>query len=542
MSKTEWPPNYTDVFAFRQKQILLFRKNPELLFGAKEYYRKNPAEFINHWCDTYDPRNAGKKDKMTRMPLTMFERQNELVEFLHSMIEESENGLIEKARDMGATWVCCAFSVWLWLFWPGSSVGWGSRKEQLVDKLGDPDSIFEKMRMIITGLPPEFIPEGLNPKEHLTFMKMINPENGSTITGEGGDNIGRGGRKLIYFKDESAHYERPEKIEAALADNTNVQIDISSVNGLGNVFHRKRESGVEWTPGNTAKSSTNVFIMDWSDHPHKTKEWYNARKKKAESDGLLHLFAQEVDRNYSAAIQGTIIPSEWITAAIDAHIELDFDESGPWISALDVADGGGDKNAFAARKGVILKDLQEWYERDTGVSARKVADLCSSKGPISVQYDCIGVGSGVKAESNRLLDEGYMPKDVEFVAWDAGASPQHKDKPVIEGDKESPLNGDFYTNLKAQGWWELRRRFEKTYKAVHYFEDYPEDELISLSSELPFLRSLQKELSQPTAGKNSRMKLLVNKTPEGTMSPNLADAVMMAYWPMKGSAYTLDNL
>ena len=532
MSKTEWPPNYTDVFAFRQKQILLLRKNPELLFGAKEYYRKNPAEFINHWCDTYDPRNAGKPDKMTRMPLTMFERQNELVEFLYSMIEESENGLIEKARDMGATWVCCAFSVWLWLFWPGSSVGWGSRKEQLVDKLGDPDSIFEKMRMIITGLPPEFIPEGLNPKEHLTFMKMINPENGSTITGEAGDNIGRGGRKLIYFKDESAHYERPEKIEAALADNTNVQIDISSVNGLGNVFHRKRESGVEWTPGNTVKSSTNVFIVDWSDHPHKTKEWYNARKKKAESDGLLHLFAQEVDRNYSAAIQGTIIPSEWITAAIDAHIELDFDESGPWISALDVADGGGDKNAFAARKGVILKDLQEWYERDTGVSARKVADLCSSRGSISVQYDCIGVGAGVKAESNRLLDEGYMPKDVEFVAWDAGASPQNKDKPVIEGDKESPLNGDFYTNLKAQGWWELRRRFEKTYKAIHNFEDYPEDELISISSELPFLRSLQKELSQPTAGKNSRMKLLVNKTPEGTMSPNLADAVMMAYWPI----------
>ena len=532
MSETEWPPDYTDVFAFRQKQVLLFRKNPELLLGAKEYYRKNPTEFINHWCDTYDPRNAGKGGKMTRMPLCLFDKQNELVEFLSSMIEESENGLIEKTRDMGATWVCCAFSVWLWLFYSGSSVGWGSRKEQLVDKLGDPDSIFEKMRMIVTGLPPEFIPKGLNPKEHLTFMKMINPENGSTITGEGGDNIGRGGRKLIYFKDESAHYERAEKIEAALADNTNVQIDISSVNGLGNVFHRKRESGVEWARGNTAKSATNVFIMNWSDHPYKTKEWYNARKKKAEANGLLHLFAQEVDRSYSAAIQGTIIPSEWVTAAIDAHIELDFDGSGSWVSALDVADGGGDKNAFAARKGVILKDLQEWYERDTGVSARKVADLCSSKGSIFVQYDCIGVGAGVKAESNRLLDEGYMPKDVVFVAWDAGASPQNKEKPVIKGDKESPLNGDFYTNLKAQGWWELRRRFEKTYKAIHNFENYLEDELISISSDLPFLRSLQKELSQPTAGKNSRMKLLVNKTPDGTMSPNLADAVMMAYWPI----------
>jgi hypothetical protein len=50
---------------------------------------------------------------------------------------------------------------------------------------------------------------------------------------EAGDNIGRGGRTLVYFKDESAHYEHPDLIEAALGDNTNVQIDISSVNGLG---------------------------------------------------------------------------------------------------------------------------------------------------------------------------------------------------------------------------------------------------------------------------------------------------------------------
>lgn len=527
-----WSPNYTEVFAFRQKQILIFRKNPTLLFGAKEYYRKNPTDFINHWCDTYDPRNAGKKGKMTRMPLVLFKRQNELVKFLYAMIDESENGLIEKARDMGATWVCCGFSVWLWLFWSGSSVGWGSRKEQLVDKLGDPDSIFEKMRMIITGLPVELLPEGLNPKEHLTFMKIINPENGATITGEGGDNIGRGGRKLIYFKDESAHYERPEKIEASLADNTNVQIDISSVNGLGNVFHRKRETGTEWQVGNTVKSATNIFVMDWSDHPLKTQKWYDARKKKAEANGLLHLFAQEVDRNYSASLQGTIIPSEWVTASIDAHLTLDFDETGAWVSALDVADGGGDKNALALRQGVTLRDLQEWHERDTGVSARNVASFCGSKAPIRVQYDCIGIGAGVKAEANRLLDEGHMPMGVEFIAWDAGASPQNKDLPVISGDKESPLNGDFYTNLKAQGWWELRRRFEKTYKAIHNFEDYDESELISISSDLPFLRSLQKELSQPTAGKNSRMKLLVNKTPEGTSSPNLADAVMMAYHPM----------
>jgi hypothetical protein len=38
-------------------------------------------------------------------------------------------------------------------------------------------------------------------------------------------------------------------------------------------------------------------------------------------------------------------------------------------------------------------------------------------------------------------------------------------------------------------------------------------------------------------GKNSRMKLIIDKQPEGTRSPNLADAVVMAYWPVDELAY-----
>src|SRR6476620_1402069 len=115
----------------------------------------------------------------------------------------------------------------------------------------------------------------------MLFMRIF-AASGESITGESGDDIGRGGRTLIYFKDESAHYEHPESIEAALGDTTRVQIDISSVNGLGNVFHRKREAGVEWSPGyGVQKGKTNVFIKDWSDHPDKTQAWYREREARA---------------------------------------------------------------------------------------------------------------------------------------------------------------------------------------------------------------------------------------------------------------------
>lgn len=540
--KADWPPDYISVWAWRQQQILDMRKNPALLQGALEYYRTHPVDFINHWFDTYDPRNAGKATP-AKMPFIMFERQAEMVRFVLAMLRGEENGLVEKARDMGASWVCCAVSVWLWLFWDGAAVGWGSRKEQLVDKIGDPDSLFEKMRILIRGLPREFWPEGFNETDHMAYMRIVNPKTGATITGEAGDNIGRGGRKLIYFKDEAAHFERPEKIEAALADNTRVQIDISSVNGLGNVFHRRREAGTEWEGGPAHKGATNVFVMDWRDHPAKTEEWYQARRKKAEADGLLHVFAQEVDRNYSASVDGVIIPNAWIKAAIDAHVVIGFDATGATVAGLDVADEGGDKNALAVRKGAVLQSADDWGEGDTGQTTRRAIGALQGLGAVALQYDSVGVGAGVKSESNRLASEGHLPKGISLTPWSAGAGPQNPDAYILRdehgaADRNSPTNKDFYSNLKAQAWWELRLRFERTYRAVTEGVEYNPDELISLPSDLPRLRQIEKELGQATASRTSgAMKLTVDKSPSGTKSPNLADAIVMAYWPIEGSTY-----
>lgn len=532
-----WPPDYVAVLAWRQQQLLRLRAVPNLILGAKEFYRARPVEFINHWCTTYDPRVSGT-EVPARMPFILFQRQAECIQFLQGLIKAQESGLVEKARDVGLTWLCCAFSVWLWLFWPGAAIGWGSRKEQLVDRIGDPDSIFEKMRIIVRGIPREFWPVGFKPDDHMTYMRLVNPENGASITGEAGDNIGRGGRKLIYFKDESAHYERPEKIEAALADNTRVQVDISSVNGLGNVFHRRREAGVEWTGGEIARGATNVFVMDWRDHPAKSQEWYEARRKKAEDDGLAHVFAQEVDRNYAASVEGVIIPADWVKSAIDAHLALGFDDIGGSVAGLDVADGGGDRNAIAIRKGAILTATDEWGARDTGATARHAVDLCNAAGVLDLQYDSIGVGAGVKAETNRLADEGLLPSNMALTPWNAGAGVRDPDDHVEPGDQQSPLNKDFYANLKAQAWWQLRRRFERTHRARTEPEfTYDASDLISLPSTLPKIRQIEKELSQPTAKRDGRMRLLVDKAPEGTRSPNVADAIVMAFWPVLTDGY-----
>lgn len=544
LPRETWPPDYVQVFAERQKRLIKLRSNVP---GAFEYYRHRPIEFIEHWGVTFDPRNVADPNKLTFMPFIMFERQREFTEFLWLCITEQTDGLVEKARDMGATWICVAFSVWLWLFWEGAAIGWGSRKQEYVDRIGDPKTIFEKIRIFIRKLPKEFMPEGFDPNTDMPFMKITNPATGASITGEAGDNIGRGGRSLIYFKDESAHYERPELIEAALGDNTNVQIDISSVNGLGNVFYRKRKSGKIWGRGEPlSKDATNVFIMDWRDHPAKTQEWYDRRRAKSEREGLLHKFAQEVERNYAAAVTGVIIPLHWLQAIVDAHVKLGIPdaEAGPWGGALDVADndGTGDANALVLRKGIVLKSADQWHERDVGVTTRRAIGACVGKGAMELQYDSIGVGASVKAEYNRLrdmerdpADTFIMPRGLQLVPWDAGRGPLYPKRRVIEDDPESPRNEDFYANIKAQGWWTLRARVERTFRALtEPGYTWNAEDLISISSEIPraMLDQLLEELAQPTSGYSGRLRLLVNKAPEGTKSPNLGDAAMMAFWPV----------
>lgn len=548
LAHDQWPPKYRSVHAWRIQTLTEFRSNAKMLANAHAFYARNPADWIQHWVDTYNPRKQNNK----WMPFVFFERQAELVQFFEELRRDGESGLIEKARDMGATWVACAYSVWCLRYIPEDATGWGSRKQDLVDKLGDADSIFEKMRLIIRRLPPEFRPDWGD-----ALMKIINKGNGATITGESGDNIGRGGRKSRYFKDEAAHYERPELIEAALGDNTDVQIDISSVNGLGNVFHRRRESGEVWSPGAPLTPGLpRIFIMDWRDHPEKDQEWYDRRKAKAEREGMQHIFAQEVDRNYSAAVENTIIQYDWIEAAVDAHLEIPLmaaaADSALWMAGLDVADDGADKNAIAIRQGFVLRHCRDWGERDPGVTTRNtLADLRARQlRGIKLQYDCIGIGAAIKSEWNRLVETGAVDWDeFELVPWHAGSGVIDPYARLIPGDDQTMLNRDMFHNFKAQAWWSVRTRFYKTWRLREAMrkgdnsETYHPDELISLDKTAigAPIHQLMKELAQPTAGKSTQsLKMLVDKRPNGTRSPNLADALVQCYFPSNRKSAALE--
>src|SRR5581483_5468059 len=151
--------------------------------------------------------------------------------------------------------------------------------------------------------------------------------------------------------DEAAHLMHPEAIDAALANNTNCKIEFSSVKGMSNPFARRAHDG-----------SVDKFIFDWRQDPRKDQAWYDAYLSKYGAT----ITAQEVDRNYSASVDGVIIPGLWVQAAIDAHVKLNITPSGIRWGGLDVNDLGKDKCALASRHGILLEHVEEWPGSDAG--------------------------------------------------------------------------------------------------------------------------------------------------------------------------------
>jgi hypothetical protein len=502
-------PDYTAIFAERQRRLIKLRANHQMLAALKTHYRNHPAQFITDWGCTFDPRNP-ERGLPSIVPFILFDKQIEWVEWFVDHWKTGRSGLTEKSRDAGVSWLTIATACTICMFNEGIVGGFGSRKEEYVDKIGSPHSLFDKARTFLNLLPREF--SGTWEAPH---MRVLFKDTGSSLTGESGDGIGRGARSSFYFVDEAAFLERPHLVEASLSQTTNCRMDVSTPNGANNPFAEKRRSG-----------KVDVFTFHWRDDPRKGEEWY--AKEKARLDPIT--LAQEVDINYSASVEGVLIPSEWVQAAIGAADKLMLSPSGVRKGALDVADEGKDANAFAGRFGVSLDVIEMWQGLGSDIMAtvEKAFLLCDMNDYSSFDYDADGLGAGVRGDA-RIINERRDGSGEKQIAVNAFRGSEAVDKPeaqAIPGRK----NKDMFANRKAQAWWMLRKRFQNTYRAVNdgiMPED--ENELISINPKFPLLNQLVMELSQPTYSINGVGKILVDKQPDGTKSPNLADSVMIVY-------------
>ncbi|MDV2876293.1 TerL protein [Phytobacter diazotrophicus] len=521
-------PDYQQVFEWRLERLQRIRQRPEILPALRQFYRTNPAQFIIDWGMTTDPRNLDYGLPVS-IPFLLFPKQEEWINWILERRAHLEHGLTEKSREMGLSWTSIGMACSLCLFNKEMVIGFGSRKEEYVDSTGDPKALFWKARKFVETLPVEFR-GGWSAKKHAPYMRVEFPQSGAVIKGEAGDNIGRGDRTTLYFVDESAFLQRPLLIDAALSQTTRCRIDLSSVNGIANPFAQKRHGG-----------KIPVFTFHWRSDPRKDDEWYRKECEKIDNPVIV---AQELDLNYNASAEGVLIPSEWVQAAIDAHIKLGIEPTGHRLGAMDIADEGKDKNAFSTRHGFLLENVREWsgIGSDIYSSVEKVFGYCDKDNLTEFRFDEDGLGAGARGDArviNELRSADRRPMIIATPFRGSGGVFDPDDE-AVPGDNghNARLNKDFFANAKAQSWWYLRKLFRNTYRAVEEGKPFNPDEIISISSAIKNKDKLITELSQPTYAINGVGKISVNKQPAGTKSPNLADSAMICYAPMNSSLDT----
>ena len=176
----------------------------------------------------------------------------------------------------------------------------------------------------------------------------------------------------MFLVGEAAFLERPKLVEASLASNTDCRIDVSSVRGTDNPFAQKRHGG-----------RVNVFTFHWRDDPRKDEAWYQRQRDNLDPVTL----ASEIDIDYKASVEGGLIPSAWVSAAVGAAEKLGIRPTGARVAGLDVADEGVDLNALAGRHGVALQHLTEWSGKGSDIfsphSARSASAMSSATPPSS---------------------------------------------------------------------------------------------------------------------------------------------------------------
>ena len=308
---------------------------------------------------------------------------------------------------------------------------------------------------------------------------------------------------------------------------------------MNNPFARKRFAG-----------KIPVFTFHWRDDPRKDDAWY--LKQLNDIDDPI-IIAQEIDLDYMASMEGILIPSTWVQASVDAHIKLGITPTGIRKIGFDVADEGADKNAICGRYGIMIEHLEQWSGKDSDIykSVEKVFDLCEQLDFDLVDYDADGLGAGVRGDAKKINEQRKKERyhEVDFNPFRGSGEvvdPEGNPFKLSNESKErgkGRTNADFFANAKAQAWWSLRRRFQLTYRAINGDKEFSPDDLISIPSTLPEYKRLMIELSQPTYSESHTTgKLLVDKKPEGARSPNLADAVVIAFAPIKPSRRSIFNV
>ena len=223
--------------------------------------REDPKIAFKTMLWTFNPRQEQTTSK--GLPFITWENEDEAIDSIVCAMRNGGDRLINKSREVGATWIVLGCGFLEWLFMPETTGLLTSRKEEYVDKRGNPDCLFWKLDYMLKRLPEWSIPAF-----DRTHLHLKNLWNESVIDGESTNvDVGRGGRRQWVMCDEfgAVPAVEAESIQRALSDTTSCRLFNSTPSTMNHPFAKLRFSG-----------KIPVIIMPWWKHPFKRKGLYTS--------------------------------------------------------------------------------------------------------------------------------------------------------------------------------------------------------------------------------------------------------------------------
>jgi hypothetical protein len=248
---------------FRRWILARCRKNRKYRRAVVAACRRDIIFFIDAFVWQTNPNSFGTASAEVG-PFVAWEYQEDAVKDILSAIQGRYDLVIEKSREMGASWLCLIVMLWYTLFHPMKKFLCVSKDADSVD-CEDPDSLFWKLRYMVDHLP-----RWLTPNLKIQKFLIKNEDNGSVITGVASTaDAGVGGRATAIFVDEFTLIKKDFAVLNHTANTSRCRIFNGTHRGTGTALFELTN------PEDAASSFVKKLQMHWTRHPDKNRGCYH---------------------------------------------------------------------------------------------------------------------------------------------------------------------------------------------------------------------------------------------------------------------------
>ena len=263
-----------------------------------------------------------------------------------------------------------------------------------------------------------------------------------------------------------------------------------------------------------------VLEKHYMDNPQMPEVLHEQRRQVARDkpEAYGHIWLGQLDTDPSARL---VLTRDALQKCVGAAEKIGYTPTGRVIAGFDVSDGGLDNSAVAIRIDSLVVLAEQWSQ-PFDESCMRAHRICSDNPVNSMYYDATGMGTGVPAALKHLaLERQYVLRDIEFGWKVAGPDRVYA---------ESWSNADYFANRYAQLAWSLRLRAENTAKLLDGNRNIDPNRCLFIDEKAYApIDMLLAVLAQPIWGDDATGRIRITKSPEGQTSPDLFDAMALAF-------------